>query len=106
LLGTVNVVGIEAVCKMYLMGDGKLHALLLSRKWMYRVAAEEDHETGELRIKGKPGVEKIVSEIPAPSTHVELLPAESMNEQEAALAEADIQALMERLDRIDYTRDA
>jgi hypothetical protein len=32
--------------------------------------------------------------------------AESMNEQEAALIEADIQALMEQLDGIDYARDA
>lgn len=43
------------------MGDGQVYDLLLSKRWMYRVRAIEDHGAGTLTISGTDGRKKIVN---------------------------------------------
>jgi len=54
----VNVVvgGIRVILRAYILGETGAFDLLLSRNWLHRVQAIENHKEGTLRIQGQNGV--------------------------------------------------
>ena len=70
---TVNVSGVRALVKAFILGDGQVYDLLLAKKWMYGVHAVEDHAAGTMTISGTDGLKRVVDGQEAYSLAVELV---------------------------------
>lgn len=51
----VNVEGVESAVIAYMTGIGVTYDLLLSRRWMEAVGAQEDYEKRRFTIRGRNG---------------------------------------------------
>lgn len=101
----VNVAGVFAMVKAFILGMGNVFDLLLSKRWMRRVRAVEDHGKASLIVEGKDGVQRVAHGKIATPLGVELADSLSVNEWETGLAEEEIARLIEELDKYDFTRD-
>ena len=101
----VNVKGIVALIKAYILGQGDIYDILLSKRWMHRVLAVEDHGKQTLHITGKDGVKRTISGKAAESTRAEIVGGPSVDEWETAIAEDELARLAEELDGFDYEQD-
>ena len=70
----VVVAGIRTYLRAFIMGLDDTYDLLLSRQWMARVGAIEDHQAGTLKIRGKSGIEVNVPAAVAPPASIEVIP--------------------------------
>ena len=61
----VNVDGVCAPVKAYVAGSGTLYDILLSRKWMHRVKAVEDHGAQSFSIEGPDGKTHVIRGVKA-----------------------------------------
>lgn len=101
----VNVAGIVAVVRAFVLGRGGIYDLLLSKRWMKRVRAVEDHGNATLTIEGKDEVKRTVTGTEVEPWDVELVNGPSVAEWEDELAEDEIAKLVEELDNYDYKAD-
>ena len=101
----INVAGIVAVVRAFILGMGDIYDILLSKRWMRRVRAIEDHGKGTLTVQGRDGIKRVVHGTEADSLEVDLVDGPSVDEWETALAEDEIAKLAEELDGIDYALD-
>ena len=107
----VNVQGVVARVKAFVVPAKLSYDLLLSRRWTSRVKAMEEHSTNTLTIRGSDGIPRVVHGRPDPSTEVdrvssirgsglgsgELLGLENEEAEDAVLA---------LLDELDYDADS
>ena len=56
----VNVAGVVATVRAFILGMGDIYDLLLSKRWMRRVRAIEDHGAATLTIQGKDEIKRLV----------------------------------------------
>lgn len=98
----VNVKGVETIVKAYILGDGLVYDLLLSKRWMHRVRAIEDHGNSTLTIEGRDSIRREVSGIEALTKAVEVVGGPSVDEWETHLAEEELAHLAEEMDHADY----
>ena len=101
----VNVAGVVAVVRAFILGMGDIYDVLLSKRWMRRVRAIEDHGENTLTIRGKDGVRRVVQGTEAEPLEVELIDGPSVDEWETAMAEDEIARLADELDGYDYNAD-
>lgn len=101
----VNVAGVVATIRAFILGMGNIYDLLLSKRWMRRVRAVEDHGQGTLTIQGKDGVQRLVRGTETEPLDIELIDGPSVDEWETALAEEEIARLADELDGYDYLAD-
>ena len=87
---TINVSGIRALVKAFILGDGQVYDLLLSKRWMYRVHAVEDHEAGTLTISGTDWLKRVVDGQEADSLAVELVDALEVEDLGMDLADEEV----------------
>jgi hypothetical protein len=108
----VNVSGVLARIKAYVMPIEMSFQLLLSRRWLSRVQAIEDHANNVLHIKGMDGVVHIVPGSPAGSkasismASQQTLPREDDDDLAFDDAEAAEQAIDIVLDELDHWEEA
>ncbi len=57
---TINISGVRAPVKTFILGDGQVYDLLLSKRKMYRVRAVEDYGAGTLTISDIDGLKRVV----------------------------------------------
>ena len=57
---SVNVAGVVAVVRAFILGMGDIYDILLSKRWMRRVRAIEDHGENTLTIRGKDEIRRVV----------------------------------------------
>lgn len=101
----VNVAGVVAVVRAFILGMGDIYDILLSKRWMRRVRAIEDHGENTLTIRGKDGIRRVVQGTEAEPLDVELIDGPSVDEWETAMAEDEIARLADELDGYDYNAD-
>jgi hypothetical protein len=99
----VVVGGVRAVIRAYVMGANQTFELLLSKSWMQRVRAIEDHGNKTLTIHSKNGTASTVVAAEA-TPHVHELITEAsdpMGPGEEGLAEEELAKLTEELDEFE-----
>lgn len=101
----VNAAGVKAVVKAFILGDGLVYGLLLSKRWMHRVRAIEDHGAATLTIEGTDAIKRVLTGVMAESTSAELVGGPTVDEWEAKIAEDELEILAEELDNADYYSD-
>lgn len=101
----VNVAGVEAYVRAFILGLGSIYDLLLSKRWMKRVKAIEDHGESTLIIKGTDSVSRVAYGKPADPLEIELLQDTSVDAWETGLAEDELARLAEELDGYDFAAD-
>ena len=101
----VNVAGVIAVVRAFILGMGEIYDLLLSKRWMKRVRAVEDHGKATLTIEGKDKAKRSVTGTEVEPLSVELVDGPSVEEWENELAEEEIARLVDELDHYDYEAD-
>ena len=101
----VNVAGVEAIVRAFILGMGNIYDLLLSKRWMKRVRAVEDHGQANMVIQGKDGIPRVAHGQAAKSLDVEVICGPSVDEWETSLAEEELEKLAEELDRYDFVSD-
>jgi hypothetical protein len=102
----VVVAGIRTIMRAYIMGCNQTFDLLLSKSWMTRVRAIEDHGKKTLTIHSKAGSSATVSADAAdPQVH-ELItdPHEQHEEHDVHMAEDELAKLNEELDEFEFLR--
>lgn len=57
----VNVFEIQALIKIFILGNGQVYNLLLSKRWIYRVRIIKNHRARTLTINGTDRVKKVVN---------------------------------------------
>lgn len=92
---TVNVSGVRALVKAFILGDGQVYDLLLSKRWMYRVRAVEDHRAGTLTISGTDGLKRVVNGQEAESLAVELIDTLEVENLGMDLADEEVYQLID-----------
>lgn len=101
----INVMGILARIKAFVMPIRLSYGILLSRRWLARVNALEDHRNNILYTSGIDGKRKTAQGTPAQASGVEtvnLAPiASHLTQDEYERAEDEIEALLEELDHWD-----
>lgn len=81
----LNVEGIQTICRAYVMGESETYELLLSKNWLRRVRAVEDHGRNTLVISGRNGKKAnvtITQATPFPDRVVELREEEDGGSEE------------------------
>ena len=100
----VNVAGVVAMVRAFILGMGDIYDLLLSKRWMRRVRAIEDHGNSTLVIKGKDGHSRLIhGEKTEPVEFKVVRP--SVDAWETSLAEEEIARLADELDSLDFDDD-
>lgn len=102
---TVNVSGVRALVKAFILGDGQVYDLLLSKRWMYRVRAVEDHRAGTLTISGTDGLKRVVNGQEAESLAVELIDTLEVENLGMDLADEEVYQLIEDANEAEYYYD-
>ena len=101
----INLASILICIKAFVMPIRLSYNILLSRRWLARVNALEDHKNNILYISGVDGVRKKVNGTPARASGldtVNLAPTAShLTQDEYERAEIEIEALLEELDHWD-----
>ncbi len=87
---TVNVSGVRALVKAFILGDGQVYDLLLAKRWMYRVRAVEDNGAGTLTINGTNRLKRVVDGQEADSLAVELVNALKVEDLGMDLADEEV----------------
>lgn len=87
-----------SIVKAFVLSGGLVYDLLLSKRWMYRVRAVEDHGMGSFSIEGKDGVRRLVRGTTAEPELAEIVNGPSIDEWETNLAEEELARLSEELD--------
>ncbi len=102
---TVNVSGVRALVKAFILGDGQVFDLLLSKRWMYRVRAVEDHGAGTLTISGTDGCKRVVDGQEASSLAVELVDTTEVEDLGMDLADEEVYQLIDDANEAEYYYD-
>ncbi len=102
---TVNVAGVRALVKAFILGDGQVYDLLLSKRWMYRVRAVEDHGAGTLTISGTDGLKRVVDGQEADSLAVELVDTFEVEDLGIDLADEEVYQLINEANNAEYYYD-
>lgn len=101
----VNVEGVVAVVRAFILGMGDIYDLLLSKRWIRRVRAIEDHGESTLIVRGKDGISRLIQGTETRLLNIELVDEPSIDEWETAMAEEEIAKLADELDGYDYLAD-
>jgi hypothetical protein len=101
----VNIAGVEAIVRAFILGMGNIYDLLLSKRWMKRVRAVEDHGQANMIIQGKNGIPRVAHGQAAKVLDVEVICGPSVDEWETSLAEEELERLAEELDQFDFASD-
>ncbi len=93
--------------RAFILGAGDIYDLLLSKRWMHRVRAVENHHAATLTLEGKDGVKRTIRGREAESSEVgkDIVGGPSVDEWKTAIAEEKLTRLTEELDDIDYIAD-
>lgn len=102
---TVNVSEIQALVKAFILGDGQVYNLLLSKRWMYRVCAVEDHRAGTLTISGTDGLRRVVDSQEADSLAVKLVDTFEVEDLRMDLADKEVYQLINEANKAKYYYD-
>ena len=102
---TVNVSGVQALVKAFILEDGQVYDLLLPKRWMYRVLAVEDHRAGTLTISGTDGLKRVVDDHEADSLTVELVNALEVEGLGMDLADEEVYQLIDKANETEYHYD-
>jgi hypothetical protein len=102
---SVNVEGVLANVKAFVIGMGDIYDLLLSKKWMRKVRAVEDHGTGSFTLKGNDGVPVTIVGKHCTAPQFELVIPQQDGGLEEDMAEDAIEELCEEIDNYDYLID-
>lgn len=57
---TVNVAGVQALVKAFILDNSQVYDLFLLKRWMYQICAIEDHKAGILTIGVTKGLKQVV----------------------------------------------
>lgn len=57
----VNVAKVQALVKAFILGDGQIYDLFLSKRWMYQVCVVENYGAGTLTISGINQLKRIIN---------------------------------------------
>ncbi|KAI9810860.1 MAG: hypothetical protein M1826_003449 [Phylliscum demangeonii] len=103
----VIVVGIRVHITAYVLASTETFELLLSKNWMTRVRAVEDHGKGTLTIQGKSGKKITIRAAATDSLIAELIAEEEEEDENYSdndddLAEDELARLTEELDDLQY----
>lgn len=82
-----------------------MYDLLLSKRWMYRVRAVEDHGAGTLTISGTDGLKRVVDGQEADSLAVELVDAFEVEDLGMDLADEEVYQLIDKANEAEYYYD-
>lgn len=81
----VIVAGIKTILRAYVMGYSETYQLLLSKNWMRRVRAVEDHGKNTLVIEGRSGTKANVTVTQATPFHSEVMEVEEEEKEDKGL---------------------
>ncbi len=84
------------------MGDGQAYDLLLSKRWIYRVQAVEDHRAGTLTISGTDRLKRVVDGPKADSLTFELVDALEVEDLGMDLADEEVYQLIDEANEAEY----
>ncbi|KAI9803926.1 MAG: hypothetical protein M1826_004936 [Phylliscum demangeonii] len=106
----VIVAGIRVHITVYVLASTETFELLLSKNWMTRVRAIEDHGKGTLTIQGKSGKKITIVAAATESPIAEIIAEEdeatySDSDNNDDLAEDELARLTEELDDLQYRAD-
>ena len=102
---TVNVFGVRTLVKAFILGDGQVYDLLLSKRWMYRVRAVEYHGAGTLIISGTDSLKRVVNNQKADSLIVELVDTPKVEDLGMDLADEEVYQLIDEANKTEYYYD-
>ncbi len=102
---TVNVSGVRAPVKAFILGDGQVYDLLLSERWIYRVREVEDHGSGTLTISGTDRLKRVVDGQEADSLAVHLVDAFEVEDLGINLADEEVYQLIDKANEAEYHYD-
>ena len=105
----LNVEGIVARIRAYIMPVKETYQILLSRRWLKRMKGVEDHRNNTLIIQGVDGILRKAKGRPAPPADFELIPSGDQPNKDTSYHDMDIDAedaiddLLQELDKMDAT---
>ena len=102
---TVNISGVRALVKAFILGDDQVYDLLLSKKWMYRVRAVEDYGAGTLTISGTDGLKRVVDGQEADLLAIELVDTFGVEDLGMDLANEEVYQLINEANNAEYCYD-
>lgn len=102
---TVNVITVRAFVKAFILGDGQVYDLFLSKRWMYRVYAIEDHRAETLTISGTDRLKQVVDGQKADSLTVELIDTFEIEDLGIDLADKEVYQLINEANNAEYYYD-
>ncbi len=102
---TVNDSGIRALVKAFILEDGQVYDLLLSKRWMYRVRVVEDHGAGTLTIYGIDRLKRVVDGQEADSLAVELVDALEVENLGMDFDDEEVYQLIDEANEAEYHYD-
>lgn len=91
--------------KVFILGDGQVYDLLLSKRWMYLVRAVEDHGAGTLTISGTDGLKRVVDGQEADSLAIELVNTFEVEDLGMDLADEEVYQLINEANNAEYYYD-
>ena len=103
----LEVEGVMARIRAYIMPVKETYQILLSRRWLKRMRGVEDHSDNTLTIQGVDGIPRKVKGRPAPPADFEIIPATDQSPMDTSRLDADgdaddaIDDLLLELDRMD-----
>lgn len=98
----VNVSGIQALVKAFVLRDGQVYNLLLSKRWMYRVCMVEDYRAGTLIISGTNGCKKVVDGQKANFLVVKLVDLAEVEDLRINLVDEEVYQLIDNINKAKY----
>ena len=101
----MNVSEVRALVKAFILGDKQVYDLLLSKKWMYRVRAVENHGAGTLTISGTDELKRVVDGQKADSLAIELVNALEVENLGMDLADEKVYQLIDKANKAKYYYD-
>lgn len=102
---TINISGVQALVKAFVLGDGQVYDFLLSKRWMYQVCAVEDHGAGTLIISGTDGLKRVVNGQEANLLAVELVDIFGIEDLGINLANEKVYQLINKANNAEYCYD-
>jgi hypothetical protein len=102
----VNAEGVVCRIKAYVVPSSVSYEVLLSRRWLKRMRAKEDHATNQLNVQGVDGIWRVISSTPAVREFMEVVDtSQGVSALSIESLEAE-EAVDELLDELDHWDDS
>lgn len=98
----VDIFGVQALMKAFILRNRQVYNLFLSKRWMYRVCAVEDYGAGTLTISGIDKQKRIVDGQEANPLAVQLVDRFEVEDLEIVMIDKEIYQLIDNANKAEY----